>query len=245
MVAKRHLGALAPKFTLIELLVVIAIIAILAAMLLPALKKAREAGQKASCVNTLKQLGSGMSQYAVDFNDWLPDEDSGLPYAWAIQIADYVGYRHDDVWMAWGPVPLFDCPSNTTPKTGDYARNPAITMTYVMNRWTAGYNPEYKNGKLGFNRGDSEQWVLTDGWRSAATRSPANVMFKKSNGGVYVYPESSDSIEDDMAWRHNGMNNYLRKDNSVDSTRPGGSLAGIGMVWSIRDGQIWKEGLWQ
>jgi len=104
-------------FTLIELLVVIAIIAILAAMLLPALSKARERARNSSCINNLKQIGTGAFMYAERSKDRLPyvGYSGSTANPLVTYVADGTGYT--PWWFALNDYvsneKSFICPADT------------------------------------------------------------------------------------------------------------------------------------
>jgi prepilin-type processing-associated H-X9-DG protein/prepilin-type N-terminal cleavage/methylation domain-containing protein len=188
------------NFTLIELLVVIAIIAILAAMLLPALNKARDKAKQISCTASVKQIATGLRMYTDDYNDYIVPISAGGLY-WVQILTEETSYLPKNK-VAWNrPTGIFNCPSQMSATPLD--KKDIITNRY-WNGSQIGLNSHVDGKKLSKLRHTSSTYLLAD---------------NGANSYIWVghtYAPYADSVP---RARHNNAANFGFVDGHVESLK--------------------------
>ena len=197
------------RFTIIELLTVISVIAILAALLLPALNKARMRAKSSGCINNQKQLGLGFQMYCTDNADFLPPVSNGSATS---STAPF-----------WPKLLMGEAPNGTNSKgflRGMYATNrlflcPSMNGVYDLEAVSASAGWWTDHPHYGINSLLYPNDGKLSSLKSGAIRNPArkllaaDVWKRKSGGGNEV------------------DTGYFRWQNNVDETNGGyGNIAG-------------------
>jgi len=229
-------------FTLVEMLVVIAIIAILASLVLPTLNKAMEAARSAQCQNNLRQIGSGYSGYANDFNSFIPTCDYAFDVPFTYPNGTYsapgTGKRRYIAFLAYGGYVQGFSNSSNVLKEKPLTVCPSFWPDFpVSNSWGGGSPSSiyYLGGTYAFNSHFCRTLYLGGARLKRLTTVPRlsqRFMVGEGQSSQIRVCANESGTGYDLWWGHNECSNFLYGDGHVKSLHASAiAPSATGSVW--------------